>query len=113
MYHDPVLLKESVDALSIKPNGVYVDVTFGGGGHSREILKRLDKGKLIAFDQDPEAKKNAIDDPRFTLVDQNFRYMKNWVKLQGHSTVDGILGDLGVSRCRPLFCVVKVINNRA
>jgi 16S rRNA (cytosine1402-N4)-methyltransferase len=97
MYHDSVLLKESVDALSIKPNGVYVDVTFGGGGHSREILKQLDKGKLIAFDQDPEAKKNAIDDPRFTLVDQNFRYMKNWVKLQGHQTVDGILGDLGVS----------------
>ena len=97
MYHDPVLLKESVDALSIKPDGVYVDVTFGGGGHSREILKRLDKGKLIAFDQDPEAKKNAIDDPRFTLVEQNFRYMKNWVRLQGHSSVDGILGDLGVS----------------
>lgn len=97
MYHDPVLLKESVDALNIKPDGVYVDVTFGGGGHSREILKRLDKGKLIAFDQDPEAKKNAIDDSRFTLVDQNFRFMKNWIRLQGHSKVDGILGDLGVS----------------
>jgi 16S rRNA (cytosine1402-N4)-methyltransferase len=97
MYHDPVLLKESVDALNIIPNGVYVDVTFGGGGHSREILKRLDNGRLIAFDQDPEAKKNAIDDSRFTLVDQNFRYMKNWVRLQGLAKVDGILGDLGVS----------------
>ena len=97
MYHDPVLLKESVDALNIIPNGVYVDVTFGGGGHSREILKRLDNGRLIAFDQDPEAKKNAIEDSRFTLVDQNFRYMKNWVRLQGLAKVDGILGDLGVS----------------
>ncbi|MFM9986977.1 MAG: 16S rRNA (cytosine(1402)-N(4))-methyltransferase RsmH [Flavobacteriales bacterium] len=97
MYHDPVLLKESVDALNIIPNGVYVDVTFGGGGHSREILKRLDNGRLIAFDQDPEAKNNVIEDPRFTLVEQNFRYMKNWVRLQGLSKVDGILGDLGVS----------------
>lgn len=97
MYHDPVLLKESVDALNIKPNGVYVDVTFGGGGHSREILKRLDEGKLIAFDQDPEANENAIDDPRFVLIDQNFRHIKNWVRLRGFMEVDGILGDLGVS----------------
>ncbi len=97
MYHDPVLLKESVDALNIKPNGVYVDVTFGGGGHSKEILKRLDKGKLIAFDQDPEAKQNAIADNRFTLIEQNFRYIKNWLRLMGIEKVDGILADLGVS----------------
>lgn len=97
MYHDPVLLKESVDALNIKPDGVYVDVTFGGGGHSKEILKRLDKGRLIAFDQDPEAQQNALQDERFTLVDQNFRYMKNWLRLQGAPKVDGILADLGVS----------------
>lgn len=97
MYHDPVLLKESVDGLGIKPDGVYVDVTFGGGGHSAEILKRLDNGKLIAFDQDPEAQKNALNDPRFKLVDQNFRYMKNWLRLLGVRQVDGILADLGVS----------------
>jgi 16S rRNA (cytosine1402-N4)-methyltransferase len=97
MYHDPVLLKESVDALNIQPNGVYVDVTFGGGGHSKEILKRLDKGRLIAFDQDPEAKNNAIQDERFTLVDQNFKYLKNWLRVLGIVKVDGILADLGVS----------------
>lgn len=97
-YHQPVLLHESVDGLDIKPDGVYVDVTFGGGGHSREILKRLGpNGKLIAFDQDPDAKANIIDDPRFQLVDQNFQFMKNWVRLAGHKTVDGILADLGVS----------------
>jgi len=96
-YHQPVLLLPSVDGLNIKPNGVYVDVTFGGGGHSREILKRLENGRLIAFDQDPDAKRNAIDDPRFTLVDQNFRHMKNWIRLLGLKSVDGILADLGVS----------------
>lgn len=97
-YHQPVLLHESVDGLNIKPDGVYVDVTFGGGGHSREILKRLGpQGKLIAFDQDPDAQANRIDDPRFTLVDQNFQFMKNWVRLAGHKQVDGILADLGVS----------------
>ncbi len=96
-YHQPVLLLPSVDGLNIKPDGVYVDVTFGGGGHSREILKRLDNGKLIAFDQDPDAQKNAIDDPRFKLVDQNFRFMKNWLRLLGIKSVDGILADLGVS----------------
>lgn len=97
-YHQPVLLHESVDGLNIKPDGVYVDVTFGGGGHSREILKRLGpNGKLIAFDQDPDAKANIIDDPRFQLVDQNFQFMKNWVRLAGHKSVDGILADLGVS----------------
>ncbi len=96
-YHRPVLLKESVDALNIKPDGVYVDVTFGGGGHSKEILTRLENGKLIAFDQDPEAKANALKDPRFKLVDQNFRHLKNWLKLLGQGSVDGILADLGVS----------------
>ena len=80
-YHQPVLLNESVDGLDIKPDGVYVDVTFGGGGHSREILKRLGpEGKLIAFDQDPDAIANTINDPRFTLVDQNFQFMKNWIR---------------------------------
>lgn len=97
-YHQPVLLHESVDGLDIKPDGVYVDVTFGGGGHSREILKRLGpKGKLIAFDQDPDAGANSIDDVRFQLVDQNFSFMKNWVRLAGYKEVDGILADLGVS----------------
>lgn len=97
-YHQPVLLKESVDALDIKPDGVYVDVTFGGGGHSREILKRLgSSGRLVAFDQDPDAKANTIDDPRFTLVDQNFKFLKNWLSVLRIKEVDGILGDLGVS----------------
>jgi 16S rRNA (cytosine1402-N4)-methyltransferase len=97
-YHQPVLLKEAVDGLNIKPNGTYVDVTFGGGGHSREILKRLDKGgRLIAFDQDPDAKRNIIDDERFTLVDQNFGNMKNWLRLIKVTKVDGVLADLGVS----------------
>jgi len=96
-YHRPVLLHASIDSLNIKPNGVYVDVTFGGGGHSREILKQLDKGRLIAFDQDPEAQANRIDDPRFQLVDQNFTFMSNWLRLLGVRKVDGILADLGVS----------------
>ncbi len=96
-YHRPVLLQASIDSLNIKPNGVYVDVTFGGGGHSREILKQLDKGRLIAFDQDPEAQANRIDDPRFQLVDQNFTFMSNWLRLLGVRKVDGILADLGVS----------------
>jgi 16S rRNA (cytosine1402-N4)-methyltransferase len=96
-YHQAVMLKEAVDQLNIKPDGVYVDVTFGGGGHSREILKRLETGKLIAFDQDPDAQKNKINDPNFTLVDQNFRFLKNWVRVLGHKKVDGILADLGVS----------------
>jgi len=96
-YHRPVLLQESVDGLNIKPNGVYVDATFGGGGHSREILTRLDKGKLIGFDQDPDAKANVPEDPRFKLVDQNFRRMANWLGFLGIQKVDGILADLGVS----------------
>jgi 16S rRNA (cytosine1402-N4)-methyltransferase len=97
-YHRPVLLQASIDSLNIKPNGVYVDVTFGGGGHSKEILKKLDKGgRLIAFDQDPQAQANRLDDPRFELVDQNFRFMSNWLRLLGIKKVDGILADLGVS----------------
>ncbi|MDR2222170.1 MAG: 16S rRNA (cytosine(1402)-N(4))-methyltransferase RsmH [Flavobacteriaceae bacterium] len=97
-YHRPVLLKESVDGLNIKPDGIYVDVTFGGGGHSREILSRLgENGKLFSFDQDEDALQNAIDDPRFTLVNQNFRYLKRYLRFYGVKEVDGILGDLGVS----------------
>ena len=98
VYHVPVMLEECMDALAIKPDGVYVDVTFGGGGHSREILKRLGpKGRLIAFDQDPDAINNSIHDSRFLLVHQNFRFLKNYLRLEGVKEVDGILGDLGVS----------------
>jgi len=97
-YHSPVLLKESVDGLNINPDGVYVDVTFGGGGHSREILSRLsDKGRLFAFDQDEDAIKNTIDDDRFTLIHENFRYIKRFLRFHGVRKVDGILGDFGVS----------------
>lgn len=97
-YHNPVLLKESVDGLAIKPDGVYVDVTFGGGGHSKEILSRLgENGKLFAFDQDTDALKNALDDSRFTLINQNFRFIKRYLRFYGIKEVDGILGDLGVS----------------
>ena len=97
-YHKPVLLKETVDGLNIQPNGVYVDVTFGGGGHSREILKRLHEGgKLIAFDQDTDALRNAIDDPRFLLINENFRFLKRFLRFHGYRQVDGILGDFGVS----------------
>lgn len=98
VYHVPVMLKECMDALAIKPNGIYVDVTFGGGGHSREILKHLGpEGKLFAFDQDPDALNNVIDDSRFTLIHQNFRFLKNNLRLNGVKQVDGILADLGVS----------------
>ncbi|MBW2936698.1 16S rRNA (cytosine(1402)-N(4))-methyltransferase RsmH [Aureisphaera sp. CAU 1614] len=97
-YHNPVLLKETVEGLNIQPNGVYVDVTFGGGGHSKEILERLgEDGKLLAFDQDKDALKNDIDDPRFTLINQNFRFLKRYLRFYGHTKVDGILGDFGVS----------------
>ncbi|MES2455210.1 MAG: 16S rRNA (cytosine(1402)-N(4))-methyltransferase RsmH [Bacteroidota bacterium] len=97
-YHVPVLLQACIDGLDIKPDGVYVDVTFGGGGHSREILRHLDKdGVLIAFDQDPDAQRNKIDDPRFHFVDQNFAFLKNNLRLLGYKKVDGILADLGVS----------------
>ena len=97
-YHNPVLLKESIDGLNINPDGVYVDVTFGGGGHAKEILSRLsEKGKLFAFDQDEDALKNAIDDERFTLIHENFRYIKRFLRFYGIKKVDGILGDFGVS----------------
>jgi 16S rRNA (cytosine1402-N4)-methyltransferase len=97
-YHNPVLLNETVEGLNIKPDGVYVDVTFGGGGHSREILSRLGpNGKLIAFDQDKDALENAFDDPRFLLINQNFRFLKQFLRFHGYKTVDGILGDFGVS----------------
>lgn len=97
-YHVPVLLQECIDGLNIKPDGVYVDVTFGGGGHSREILSKLGKdGVLIAFDQDPDAQRNKINDPRFLFVDQNFAFLKNNLRLLGYKQVDGILADLGVS----------------
>lgn len=97
-YHNPVLLFESVDGLEINPNGIYVDVTFGGGGHSREILSRLnDQGRLFAFDQDEDALQNTIDDERFTLINENFRYIKRLLRLYSVTKVDGILADLGVS----------------
>lgn len=98
MYHNPVLLKQSVDDLITDRDGVYVDCTFGGGGHSREILSRLsDKGKLYAFDQDLDALKNTVEDDRFTLINQNFRFLENSLLLYGVLKVDGILADLGVS----------------
>ncbi|RPD91679.1 16S rRNA (cytosine(1402)-N(4))-methyltransferase RsmH [Aureibaculum marinum] len=97
-YHNPVLLLESVDGLEIKPDGVYVDVTFGGGGHSKEILKRLGaEGRLFAFDQDEDALKNAIDDDRFTLIHENFRFVSRFLRFYGVRKVNGILADLGVS----------------
>ncbi len=97
-YHKPVLPTKTVDGLNIKPEGVYVDITFGGGGHSKEILARLGKeGKLIAFDQDKDALKNALDDNRFLLINQNFRFLKQFLRFYGHTQVDGILGDFGVS----------------
>jgi 16S rRNA (cytosine1402-N4)-methyltransferase len=97
-YHIPVLLNSSVEGLNIKPSGTYVDVTFGGGGHSKKILEQLnDKGRLFAFDQDQDALKNALPDSRFTLINQNFRYLNNYLALYGVDKVDGILADLGVS----------------
>jgi 16S rRNA (cytosine1402-N4)-methyltransferase len=97
-YHNPVLLKESIAGLAIKPNGIYVDVTFGGGGHSKEILKFLnEEGKLVAFDQDEDAKQNSIEDDRFVLIPQNFRYIKRYLRFYNIKKVDGILADLGVS----------------
>ena len=104
-YHIPVLLKQSVDGLNVKPDGIYVDVTFGGGGHSREILSRLSPdGHLFSFDQDADAEQNASqgdirlsDDPRFTFVRSNFRYLKNWMRYFGVERIDGLLADLGVS----------------
>jgi len=97
-YHVPALLTETIDGLQIKPDGVYVDCTFGGGGHAREILKQLgDKGKLLGFDQDEDAFKNIIRDDRFIFVHSNFRYLKNFLQFHGVEKVDGVLADLGVS----------------
>lgn len=97
-YHNPVLLMETVDGLDIKPDGVYVDVTFGGGGHSKEILKRLgSNGRLFGFDQDEDALANALDDERFTLINENFRFIKRFLRFHNVKSVDGILADLGVS----------------
>ncbi|WKW46971.1 16S rRNA (cytosine(1402)-N(4))-methyltransferase RsmH [Myroides sp. JBRI-B21084] len=97
-YHNPVLLTETVDGLNIKPDGVYVDVTFGGGGHSKEIMRRLGpNGKLFAFDQDTDALANALNDERFVLINENFRFLKRFLRVYGIKQVDGILGDFGVS----------------
>lgn len=97
-YHQPVMLKECIEGLNIKPDGIYVDVTFGGGGHSLEILKHLGpKGRLLAFDQDADAQRNLPNDDRLTFIDQNFRYLKNNCRLRGAIPADGILADLGVS----------------
>jgi len=96
-YHTPVLLNESVEGLLVKPNGIYVDVTFGGGGHSSEIIKHIKKGKLVGFDQDDDALPNLIDDKRFIFVNHNFRFLKNFLKYHKIDKVDGLLADLGVS----------------
>ncbi|MCD8210430.1 MAG: 16S rRNA (cytosine(1402)-N(4))-methyltransferase RsmH [Prevotella sp.] len=97
-YHVPVLIGESIEGLDIRPNGIYVDATFGGGGHSREILSRLGKsGHLYGFDQDADAEENIIEDERFTFVRSNFRYLKNWMRFYGVKKIDGLLADLGVS----------------
>ena len=97
-YHVPVLLQESIDGLDIKPDGIYVDVTFGGGGHSKEILSRLGKkGHLYSFDQDADAEQNIVNDERFTFVRSNFRYIRNWMRYYGVEEIDGLLADLGVS----------------
>ncbi len=97
IYHVPALLKESIEGLNIRPDGIYVDVTYGGGGHSSEILKHLNKGRLIAFDQDEDALKNKINDKRFMLIHSNYRYVKNYLKYYGILKVDGIIADLGIS----------------
>ena len=96
-YHNPVLLTESIDGLNIKPDGIYVDVTFGGGGHSREILKNLDNGFLYGFDQDLDAEKNSIESNKFKFIRSNFRYIKNFLRLEGIKEIDGLIADLGIS----------------
>lgn len=97
-YHVPVLLEESIDGMNIQPGGIYVDVTFGGGGHSKEILRRMDStGRLLSFDQDEDAEKNIVDDNRFTFVRSNFRYLHNFLRYHGIESVDAVLADLGVS----------------
>ena len=97
MYHNPVMLEECIEGLKIHPDGVYADVTFGGGGHSRAILSKLTTGHLYAFDQDEDAQQNVIDDPRFTFIPQNFKYFKNFIQLYHNGKIDGVLADLGVS----------------
>lgn len=97
MYHDPVMLNECIQGLNIDPEGVYADVTFGGGGHSRAILEQLTTGHLYAFDQDEDAARNAFDDPRFTFIPQNFKYFKNFIQLYHGGKIDGVIADLGVS----------------
>ena len=97
MYHNPVLCSACLDGLNIRPDGTYADVTFGGGGHSRALLERLETGHLYAFDQDEDAAANAFDDPRFTFIPQNFRYFKNFIQLYHQGQIDGVLADLGVS----------------
>lgn len=97
MYHLPVLLNECIEGLNINPNGIYVDVTFGGGGHSRKILEQLEDGHLYAFDQDEDAKRNIPNDSRFTLIHENFRFLKNFLRLHRVKKIDGLLADLGVS----------------
>lgn len=97
VYHIPVLLNESLDGLNVQPDGDYVDVTFGGGGHSRELMNRLGSGRLFAFDQDEDAAANAIDDPRFIFIRHNFKYIRNFLRYKEVGQVDGILADLGVS----------------
>ena len=105
MYHLPVMLKECIEALNIKEDGVYVDVTFGGGGHSREILKGLGKkGRLVAFDQDEDAKRNLPEDEKLVFIDQNFEFIKNHLMYQGLCLVDGLLADLGVSSYQITDC---------
>jgi 16S rRNA (cytosine1402-N4)-methyltransferase len=96
-YHSPVLLNQCIEGLNIKPTGIYVDVTFGGGGHSKEIMKHLDGGKLFAFDQDADAYENNLPQDGFKLIDANFRYLRNFLRMEGVKKVDGILADLGVS----------------
>jgi len=97
MYHNPVLLNECIEGMAIRPNGIYVDVTFGGGSHSKKILQKLKEGQLFAFDQDADALGNKLEDERFTFINSNFRYLKNFMQLHGAVPVDGILADLGVS----------------
>lgn len=97
MYHKPVLLRESIDLMAIKPEGIYVDVTFGGGGHSRAILEKITNGRLLGFDQDKDALKNDLKDPRFQLINQNFKFLTNFLRFYKAMPVDGILADLGIS----------------
>lgn len=96
-YHIPALLRESIEGLNIRPGGIYVDVTYGGGGHSKEILKNLTSGRLVAFDQDEDAERNAIDDNKFLFLNQNFRFLKNNLHFNGITAIDGLIADLGVS----------------